>query len=75
MPRSPFLDALDQRVLVFDGAMGTTLHQHDLSLDDYGGPQFEGCPEILNATRPDVLADVHDAFFRVGVFSFRFVLL
>jgi 5-methyltetrahydrofolate--homocysteine methyltransferase len=67
MPRSPFLDALDQRVLVFDGAMGTTLHQHDLSLDDYGGPQFEGCPEILNATRPDVLASVHEAFFLAGV--------
>ena len=61
-----FLDAVRERVVVFDGATGTNLHERDLSIDDYGGPQFEGCPEILNVTRPDVIRDLHDSFFAVG---------
>ena len=36
------------------------------SVDDFGGPQFEGCPEVLNDTRPDVILDLHDSFFDVG---------
>jgi 5-methyltetrahydrofolate--homocysteine methyltransferase len=58
------LTALSQRVLVADGAMGTMLQAADLSLDDFEG--HEGCNEVLNATRPDVVAAVHDAYFAVG---------
>jgi 5-methyltetrahydrofolate--homocysteine methyltransferase len=58
------LDALAQRVLVADGAMGTMLQAGDLSLDDFQG--HEGCNEILNETRPDVVRGVHDAYFSVG---------
>ncbi|HEX4019457.1 MAG TPA: methionine synthase [Frankiaceae bacterium] len=58
------LTALSQRVLVADGAMGTMLQAADLSLDDFQG--HEGCNEVLNATRPDVVAGVHDAYFAVG---------
>ncbi len=58
------LTALSERVLVADGAMGTMLQAADLSLDDFQG--HEGCNEVLNATRPDVVAGVHDAYFSVG---------
>ena len=53
------------RVVIADGAMGTMLQQHDLTLDDF--LQLEGCNEILNETRPDVIADIHAAYFDVGV--------
>ena len=60
------LDAVNHRVVIADGAMGTMLQGHDLSLeDDFLG--LEGCNEILNVTRPDVLADIHDAYFAVGI--------
>src|SRR3954454_23909453 len=58
------LAALRERVVVADGAMGTMLQAHDLSLDDFEG--HEGCNEILNVTRPDVVRAIHDAYFEVG---------
>ncbi|SDT59140.1 methionine synthase (B12-dependent) [Pseudarthrobacter equi] len=60
------LDAVNHRVVIADGAMGTMLQGRDLSLeDDFQG--LEGCNEILNDTRPDVLADIHDAYFAAGI--------
>ena len=50
--------------MVADGAMGTMLQAHDLALEDFQG--HEGCNEILNITRPDVVRSVHDAYFEVG---------
>jgi 5-methyltetrahydrofolate--homocysteine methyltransferase len=61
-----FLDALKERIIVFDGAMGTNLQAQDLTVDDYGGPQFEGCPEYLLITRPAAIEKVHTAFLDVG---------
>ncbi|HVS68548.1 MAG TPA: methionine synthase [Mycobacteriales bacterium] len=58
------LKALRERVVVADGAMGTMLQAHDLTLDDFEG--HEGCNEVLNDTRPDVVRSVHDAYFAVG---------
>ncbi len=58
------LDALAQRVLVGDGAMGTQLQAADLTLDDFLG--LEGCNEILNETRPDVLEKIHRDYFEAG---------
>src|SRR5215469_523168 len=59
------LDALDTRILIVDGAMGTMIHQAPLSLEtDYEG--HENCPEILVATRPDVIQDVHRAYLEAG---------
>lgn len=58
------LDALTDRVLVADGAMGTMLHAADLTLDDFDG--LEGCNEILNVTRPDAVRGVHEAYLAVG---------
>ncbi|MCX5045845.1 methionine synthase [Aldersonia sp. NBC_00410] len=61
---SALLDALSKRVLIGDGAMGTMLQAADLTLDDFQG--LEGCNEILNDTRPDVLRDIHRAYFEAG---------
>ncbi|MDR2620327.1 MAG: methionine synthase [Propionibacteriaceae bacterium] len=56
--------ALTQRVLIGDGAMGTELERAGLSVDDFGG--FEGCNEMLNLTRPDVIAAVHRSYLEAG---------
>jgi 5-methyltetrahydrofolate--homocysteine methyltransferase len=56
--------ALTERVVVGDGAMGTMLQQYDLTLDDFEG--HEGCNEILNVTRPDVVTGIHDAYLDAG---------
>lgn len=60
------LDAVRERVVIADGAMGTMLQQYDLSVDgDFRG--LEGCNEILNISRPDVVGAIHDAYLAVGV--------
>jgi 5-methyltetrahydrofolate--homocysteine methyltransferase len=63
---SDFLKTLSERVIIFDGAMGTNLQVQNLSVDDYGGPQFEGCPEYLLVSRPEAVERVHAAFFEAG---------
>ena len=58
-------DALEDRILVLDGAMGTMIHQVPLSIEaDYLGR--ENCPEILCVTRPDVINDIHRAYLEAG---------
>jgi 5-methyltetrahydrofolate--homocysteine methyltransferase len=59
-----FLSALRDRVLIFDGAMGTMLQAADLTLDDYQG--LEGCSEILCVSRPDVVRGIHAAYLEAG---------
>jgi 5-methyltetrahydrofolate--homocysteine methyltransferase len=61
-----FLDTLRERIVVFDGAMGTNLQVQNLSLEDFGGLRFEGCNENLLNTRPDAVENVHTAFLDVG---------
>ncbi len=61
-----FLDTLKERIVVFDGAMGTNLQVQNLSLEDFGGLRFEGCNENLLVTRPDAVEKVHAAFLEVG---------
>ncbi|MFI8916223.1 homocysteine S-methyltransferase family protein, partial [Streptomyces sp. NPDC053513] len=63
--RPSLRDEFATRVVVADGAMGTMLQAADPSMDDFR--QLEGCNEILNLTRPDIVAAVHDAYFSVGV--------
>jgi 5-methyltetrahydrofolate--homocysteine methyltransferase len=62
----PYLDAVRERVVIFDGATGTNLQLRHLGPDDFGGAALEGCNEILVDTRPDVVADLHRSFFEVG---------
>ncbi len=61
-----FLDTLRDRIVVFDGAMGTNLQVQNLTLDDFGGLRFEGCNEHLLITRPDAVEKVHAGFLDVG---------
>src|SRR5580700_5271751 len=61
-----YLDALAQRVLVFDGAMGTELMAMHLVDADFGGPKLHGCNEALVLSRPDVVANVHAAYLEAG---------
>src|SRR5947209_7103224 len=59
-------DALSAHILVLDGAMGTMLQGHHLTAQDFGGPTLEGCNENLVLTRPDVILDIHRAYFEAG---------
>lgn len=66
---SPFLDRLhssDRPVLVFDGAMGTSLQVQNLTAADFGGPEYEGCNEYLVQTKPAAVEQVHRSFLAVG---------
>jgi 5-methyltetrahydrofolate--homocysteine methyltransferase len=63
---SSYLDALRERVVIFDGATGTNLQLRHLGPDDFGGLALEGCNEVLVDTRPDVVADLHRSFLDVG---------
>jgi 5-methyltetrahydrofolate--homocysteine methyltransferase len=63
---SRFLDLVNERVVVYDGAFGTYIQELGLTADDFGGPEFEGCNEILAVTRPDVIAAMHEAHLRAG---------
>ncbi len=61
-----FLDLLNEKIIVFDGAMGTYLQSLSLPIEDWGGPNFENCSENLLYTRPDAIEAVHKAFLDVG---------
>jgi 5-methyltetrahydrofolate--homocysteine methyltransferase len=61
---SDFLDLLRERVVFFDGAMGTQIHAANLSLDDYWGK--EGNSEVLNLSRPEVVTAIHAAYLEAG---------
>ena len=60
----PILQALRERVLVFDGGMGTQIQAADLTLDDFRG--LEGCNELLVETRPEVIEAIHERYFKAG---------
>ncbi len=64
--RQALEDALATRILVLDGAMGTMLQQRHLTAEDFGGPALEGCNENLVLTRPDVIVDIHRAYYEAG---------
>ncbi|MGH9082679.1 MAG: methionine synthase, partial [Acidimicrobiales bacterium] len=64
---SPYLTALGQRVVIFDGAAGTNLQLQELTADDFGGPDLEGCNEVLVLSRPDAVERLHRSFLEVGV--------
>jgi 5-methyltetrahydrofolate--homocysteine methyltransferase len=61
-----FLDLLKEKIIVFDGAMGSNLQALNLTIDDWGGPNFENCSENLLYTRPDAIEKVHTDFLDVG---------
>lgn len=63
---SNFLEAARERVVIFDGGMGTGIQLRNLGPDDFGGADLEGCNEMLAVTRPDVIGELHAAYLEVG---------
>ncbi len=63
---SNFLEAARERVVIFDGGMGTGIQLRNLGPDDFGGADLEGCNEMLVVTRPDVVSELHAAYLEVG---------
>jgi len=61
-----YLDALDERVLVYDGAMGTSVQKLNLSAADFGGQTYWGCNDYLVIVKPGAIAEIHRSFLRVG---------
>lgn len=59
-----FLDLCKEKIVIFDGAMGTSIQSYPLSIDDYEGK--EGCSEILIKTKPEVIKEIHASFLNVG---------
>ncbi|MGA0147846.1 MAG: methionine synthase [Ilumatobacteraceae bacterium] len=65
--RPGYLETVNERVVVFDGAFGTYVQDQSLTADDFGGQHLEGCNELLAITRPDLIAKMHEDFLTVGV--------
>ena len=65
--RPGYLETVNERVVVFDGAFGTYVQDQNLTADDFGGQHLEGCNELLAITRPDLIAKMHEDFLKVGV--------
>src|SRR5689334_18911423 len=62
-----YLDALEKKVLVFDGAMGTSLQKQNLTAEHFGGEQYNGCNDYLVISYPEAVEKVHRSFLEVGV--------
>jgi 5-methyltetrahydrofolate--homocysteine methyltransferase len=62
-----YLAALQDRILVYDGAMGTSIQSLDLSVEDYGGVQYDGCNDYLVISKPEAIESIHRSFLDVGV--------
>ena len=61
-----YLDAIADHVVIFDGAMGTSIQAYDLAPQDYGGAQYQDCIDYLVITRPDVISEIHLSFLNAG---------
>ena len=61
-----FLSLLERGVVIFDGATGTHIQSLGLGPDDFGGALLEGCNEILVATRPELITDMHRQYLAAG---------
>ena len=72
LPRDPRRRGVDlhdlaaRRIVVFDGAMGTSIQALDLTAADFGGPELEGCNEVLVVTRPDAIRGIHESYLAAG---------
>lgn len=66
MADSPYLATLARRILVFDGAMGTSIQALRLSASDFGGSGLDGCNDHLVLSRPDAIESIHASFLEVG---------
>ncbi|MCZ2127726.1 MAG: homocysteine S-methyltransferase family protein [Anaerolineales bacterium] len=62
-----YLDALEKKVIIFDGAMGTSLQNQNLTAEHFGGEQYNGCNDYLVISCPEAVEKVHRSFLEVGV--------
>ena len=61
-----YLDAINDHVLIYDGAMGTNIQLYKLTAEDFGGEKLNGCNDYLVIMRPDVIGEIHASFLEVG---------
>lgn len=66
LSKSSLQEQLKKRILILDGAMGTMIQQADLSEDDFGGAELDGCNEMLVLTRPEIIQTIHEQYFEAG---------
>src|SRR5205823_12852007 len=59
-----FLQTVNERVVIYDGAMGTSIQTRNPSVDDFWGK--EGCNELLVLSRPDIIKDIHATYYKAG---------
>ncbi|MBH0168009.1 methionine synthase [Fictibacillus sp. 18YEL24] len=66
MPKSSIEKQLESKILIMDGAMGTMLQEAELTPEDFGGEEFDGCNEYLNITAPHVIENIHYKYLAAG---------
>jgi 5-methyltetrahydrofolate--homocysteine methyltransferase len=66
MSKPTLQEQLKKKIMILDGAMGTMIQQENLTEDDFGGEDLDGCNEYLVITRPDVISKIHEAYFAAG---------
>lgn len=66
MTKPTLQEQLKKKIMILDGAMGTMIQQENLTPDDFGGEELDGCNENLVLTRPDVISKIHEAYFAAG---------
>ncbi|KRE48956.1 methionine synthase [Paenibacillus sp. Soil724D2] len=66
MQKPSIQEQMQKKILILDGAMGTMIQQANLTADDFGGEELDGCNEMLVLTRPDIILDIHEAYLAAG---------
>ncbi|MCM3783883.1 methionine synthase [Neobacillus mesonae] len=66
MIKSDLRDALNKRILILDGAMGTMIQQENLTAEDFGGEELDGCNEMLVLTKPELIQTIHERYLEAG---------
>ncbi|PLT30668.1 methionine synthase [Peribacillus deserti] len=66
MIKADFKSRLKEKILILDGAMGTMIQEADLSFEDFGGEEYEGCNEYLSLTSPRTIENIHTAYLAAG---------
>ena len=66
MTKPTIQEQLKKKILILDGAMGTMIQQENLTAEDFGSDDLDGCNEMLVLTRPDVIRKIHEAYFEAG---------
>ena len=59
-------EQIQSKILLLDGAMGTMLQAENLSAEDFGGEEYEGCNEYLTITRPEIIQKIHEKYLAAG---------